>query len=126
MELLLLLLACGAGAFLIHWCTESRPSVISGTVVDWTTGRPVAGAVLRFKEINGSREATTADAEGRFTAIAAEADQLYVLYAADPTFGPVLQTAFGRSVVVYTRGQRHSGLTVPALPATELSGHVYD
>jgi 5-hydroxyisourate hydrolase-like protein (transthyretin family) len=100
--------------------------LISGTVVDWTTGRPVSGVTVAFKELNGSSEAAHTDASGRFTAVAPEERRPYLLFAADPRFGTLLQSTFGRMVMVYARGEQHSGVVVPAIPSAELSGRVLD
>jgi hypothetical protein len=81
--------------------------------------------VVRFKELNGSREAATTDARGRFTAAVPAAGWPYLLYAEDPRFGSLLQSTFGRGLAVYTQGEQHSGIVVPAIPAAGLSGHVY-
>ncbi|HEX4232617.1 MAG TPA: carboxypeptidase regulatory-like domain-containing protein [Bryobacteraceae bacterium] len=100
--------------------------LISGTVVDWTTGRPVPGVTVAFKHMNGSSEAAHTDASGRFTAVAPEERRPYWLFAADPRFGTLFQSTFGRVVMVYARGEQHSGVVVPAIPSAELSGHVLD
>jgi len=51
---------------------------------------------------------------------------LYFLFAAPPRYGRLLQTMFGRSVAVYRRGERIRNVVVPVIPATELSGRIYD
>jgi hypothetical protein len=124
--MLLLLFVCGGISFLLHWRLVSRPTLISGTVINWMTGQPVSGVMVRERELNGSEEVAWTDVQGRFTAVLPGAGRPYLLYAAGPRFGPLLQCTFGRTVAVYTPGEQHSGIVVPAIPATEISGHVYD
>jgi 5-hydroxyisourate hydrolase-like protein (transthyretin family) len=117
---------CAGASFLLHWRTTSRPMLISGTVVDWTTGRPVPGVTVAFRQLNGSSEAAHTDANGHFTAVAPEERRPYLLFAADPRFGTLLQDTFGRMVMVYARGEQHSGVVVPAIRSAELSGRALD
>jgi len=121
----LLLLACATGCFLLDLLVTSRAALISGIVVNWISGRPVPDVEVRFKEMNGSRPATRTDANGRFTAVAPEDRGLYLLYAGGTEAGSILQAYFGRAVLVPRRGERHSGVVVPAIPPTEVSGHIY-
>ena len=124
--MLLLLFACAGISFLLHWFIISRPARISGTVVDWTTGLPVPAVMVRLRELNGSSKAATTDARGRFTAtVPRPTSWVYWLYAEDPRFGSLLQSTFGRALAVHALGERHSGIVVPAIRATGLSGHVY-
>lgn len=124
-EMLLLLFACAGISFLLHWFIISRPARISGTVVDWATGLPAPGVMVRLKDLNGSREVATTDARGRFTATLPRVRWTNLLFAEDPRFGSLLQSTFGRAVAIYGPGERHSNIVVPAIPATGLSGHVY-
>jgi hypothetical protein len=78
-----------------------------------------------FKEMNGSRFAARTDSQGHFTAIASEGSGFYLWYAAGAQFGSLMQASFGRAVLVPRRGERQSGVVVPAIPSTEVSGYVY-
>ncbi len=123
-ELSLLLAACCGLCFGLHLYIESRPTLISGTVVNAFDGRPVPGVAIFWLGLNNSTLLTESDTQGQFTALV-EPRNLYFLYAIDQRFGPLLQTNIGQLVTVYSRGEQHRDVIVPAIPSTALSGHVY-
>jgi hypothetical protein len=50
---------------------------------------------------------------------------VYFLFAAPPRYGRLLQTTFGQTMVLYRKSERVRNVVIPAIPATELAGHVY-
>ena len=120
-QFLALFLLCLAGCWLLDRVVRSRSLLISGKVIDWNTGQPVPDT-----EVRGLRSPVVArtDAHGEFT-LAAPTPKVYFLFASAPRYGRLLQTTFGQTVVVYRPGARVRDVVIPAIPATELSGHVY-
>jgi hypothetical protein len=98
--------------------------LISGKVIDWSTGQPVADTEVSKYEPNSSRVVARTDAHGAFTFVAPTPD-VYFLFASAPRYGRLLQTTFGQTVAVYRSGARVRDVVIPAIPATGLSGHVY-
>ncbi len=124
-ELLAILLICFAGCWLLDHEVRSRPTLISGQVIDWNTGQAAPYTEVRIDRLNFSQFAAETDARGRFTFLAPNQPDLYFLFAGAPYYGRLLQTTFGQTVVVYRPGEQVRDLVIPAIPATELSGHVY-
>ena len=124
-ELLAILLLCFAGCWLLDHEVRSRPTLISGQVIDWNTGQAAPYTEVRIDRLNFSQFAAKTDARGRFTFLAPNQPDLYFLFAGAPYYGRLLQTTFGQTVVVYRPGEQARDLVIPAIPATELSGHVY-
>ncbi len=125
-QFLIMLCGCAAICSLLGSFEDSRPTVIAGTVINVINHRPVPYAKIRFRELNGSREAATADELGRFSVRVEYAGNCYSLYVAPPDSGQLLGVLFTVPTCVVRMGERHMGLTVPAIPETKLTGHVYD
>jgi len=123
-EILLLLVACGVFCFLAGLAAGSNPTIVSGTVIDWTSARPVPHMKVYFKLLNGGKVAGYTDDRGRFTAAGPRDGCCFVLVW-DKRFGTLLQAEFGGGFADVRPGWRHSGVVVPVIPSTELSGHVY-
>jgi len=121
-ELLLLLIACGILCFVAGLAAGSNRTIVSGTVIDWTTGKPVPHVMVYFRD--GGKEAGYTDEKGRFTATGPRDGCCFVLVW-DKRFGKLLQAQFGGGFVDARPGWWRSGIVVPVIPSTELSGHVY-
>jgi hypothetical protein len=76
-------------------------------------------------DLNFSVHSARTDAQGRFSFQPPHPPRVYFLYAAAPRYGKLLQTTFGQTVVMYRNGQQVRNVMIPAIPATEVSGHVY-
>ncbi len=92
--------------------------------MNWATGQPVPGVTVCWLGLHGPNSLVETDRQGRFTAVVAPRE-LYFLVADDSRFGPLLQNTIGQLVAVYSRGEQHTDVVIPAMPSTELSGHVY-
>jgi hypothetical protein len=108
---------------LLGWQTRSRPTIISGQVIDWGTGKPAAYTDV-MSEYSG--KAARTDGQGRFTFVAPHGPDYHFLFAGSPRYGRLLQTFFGQTVVAYRGGEEIRNVVIPAIPATSLTGHVYD
>jgi hypothetical protein len=116
---------CLAGCWLLNRVVRSRPTVISGKVIDWNTGQPVRYTDVDVVRWNHSDFVVRTDAAGAFTFQIPGTAEAYFLFASDPRYGKLLQARFGQTVVVYGPGERIRDVLVPAIPAAGLSGHVY-
>lgn len=94
-------------------------------MIDWSTGKPAAHANLSIDAINFSRREVRTDAQGRFQFNLPRED-IFFLSASPPRYGLLVQTRFGNTVVAMRKGEKFRNLIIPAIPATQLSGHVLD
>jgi len=101
------------------------PGLIAGQVIDWKTGQPAPFIEVRIDELNFSKVVARTDAHGRFSFQPRDLPNVYFLFASSPHYGRLLQATLGQTVVMYRKGQRVREVVIPAIPATELSGHVY-
>lgn len=125
LPLLLILLACLAACWGLSFYTRSLPATISGVVIDWNTGRPAPYTDVRMDQLNFSTVVARTDARGRFSFRASDPPNFDFLFAGPPRYGKLLQTTFGQTVLMFSKAERITGVVLPAIPATELSGHVY-
>lgn len=125
LELLLILLVCLAASWGLSVYTRSLPATISGVVIDWNTGRPAPYADVQMDQLNLSTVVARTDARGRFSFNPPNPPGPYFLFAGPPRYGTLLQTTFGQTIMMYRKAERIAGVVLPAIPATELSGHVY-
>ncbi|MBV9761310.1 MAG: hypothetical protein JO340_12160 [Acidobacteriaceae bacterium] len=124
-QLLLILVICLAACWGLSFYTGSLPATISGVVIDWNTGRPAPFTDVRVDRLNFSVTVARTDARGRFVFRPPARPDICFLFAGPPRYGTLLQTTFGETVVMYRKAERVSDVVIPAIPATELSGHVY-
>ena len=122
-QLALLLLGCAGACFVV---SLFQPITISGTAINVVTGKPMPYVRILFKDLNASREAAIADVHGKFTAYSDRASYCCALYAGYPKAGTLLQGILASPVFPRFTGEHFAEVTVYAVPATELSGHVYD
>ncbi len=124
-QLLLILAGCLAACWVLGLYTHSIPGLIAGQVIDWKTGNPVQYVDVQVKAPNSSQILARTDAHGRFSFQPRDLPNVYFLFAASPQYGRLLQATLGQTVVMYRKGQRVRDVVIPAIRATELSGHVY-
>jgi hypothetical protein len=124
-QLLLILAGCFAACWALNLYSRSIPGLISGEVIDWKTGQPAPDIDVRAHELNSSKVVARTDAHGRFSFQPRDMPNVYFLFASSPGYGKLLQATFGQTIVMYRRSQRVRDVVIPAIPATELSGHVY-
>jgi len=124
-QLLAILFLCFAGCWLLDRGFRSRPSLISGEVIDSISGQPAAFTDVRVDQLNFSEVVARTDEHGRFSFVASHPPLVYFVFAGTPRYNRLLQTTFGQFVIVYRPGEQISDVVVPAIRATELSGHVY-
>ena len=126
-EFVLLFFICGIPVYLIQ---SARPRILSGTVVDWATRHAVPNAQILFPSHSGSgglRVIGHADAKRSFSLVIH--DPLVgccALFAAAPGYGTLLQARLGHSYSPHIELGRRSQITLPLIPATAVSGHVFD
>jgi hypothetical protein len=81
---------------------------------------------IRFHTLNASvREAVT-DEQGQFSEDNLPASAGFVAWVSDPHYAGVMGSVFGTDVIFTASGQRRDGVTVPAIPGSEISGRVTD
>ncbi|MBV8551809.1 MAG: carboxypeptidase regulatory-like domain-containing protein [Acidobacteriaceae bacterium] len=124
-QLLTILFVCLAGCWLLDREVGSRPTLISGEIVDWGTGQPAPYTDVRIARLNFSQVVARTDKRGQFAFSGPKGPGVYFLFAGSPRYGRLLQTTFGQTIVAYRAGQHIRKVVIPAIPATELSGHVY-
>ena len=125
LQLVLMLSGCLAACWSLSFYTSSLPATISGVVIDWNTGHPAPYTDVRVDQLNFSAVVARTDAHGRFNFHPPAPPKIYFLFAESSRYGRLLQTTFGQTVVMYRKGERIVDVVIPAIPATELSGHVY-
>lgn len=76
-------------------------------------------------ELNFAPVVARTDANGRFRLETQDPPSAYFLFAGWPRYGRLAGTTFGQTVVIYRKGERVSDVVIPAIRATELTGHVY-
>ena len=120
-----ILCLCLAGAWILDYESRSRPTTISGTVVDWKSGRLATHADVLLRQLNSVQIVAQTDELGRFSFVAPDELSGYFLFAGRPHNGTLLQVTFGQLVMVYRPAAQVRDVVLPAIQATELSGHVY-
>lgn len=126
LQLLLLLCGCLAAFFAVDRCMQSRPIVISGIAIDFTTGRPMPHAHIRFQYPNGSNEAAVADRAGRFRVQVDTDAYCCFFYVGPPDASPILQTNVLTNIAPRPNYHHFSGVRVYGAAATQVNGHVFD
>lgn len=101
------------------------PGLISGQVIDWQTGQPVPDVEVRTDDFRSAEPVVRTDAHGYFHFQPRNWPQTYFLFASSPRYGRLLQATWGQTVVLYRNNQQVRDVIIPAIPATELAGHVY-
>jgi len=99
--------------------------MISGQVIDWRTSRPVPYVDVLAEGLNSANVVARTGADGRFRFQPEASPGVYFLFVAAPRYGLLLQAKVGQTAVMYRKSQRIHDLIIPAIPATEISGHVY-
>ena len=122
LQFLLLALLCGAFCFFLAWAKYEGPVYISGTVVNVVTGRPVPHEEIYLAEMNGGSKVGSTDATGHFTYYGKPYTCCF--FSAGGS-APLLQTRF-QGGIFGRRLEIHTGIIVPFIPPTQVSGHIYD
>jgi hypothetical protein len=125
-ELVLATLAILVAVAGLHYWRTSRPSQITGTVVDISTGLPVAGVRVRPKFLNGSGEGVLTDGQGRFTLPVSVPSWISGIFGDGPHYAGLFGKVVGRESHSFGQGEQDNSVIVPAIPAVELSGEVLD
>jgi hypothetical protein len=125
-ELVLATFAIVAVVAGLHYWRTGRPSLITGTVIDLSTGRTVAGVRVRPKFLNGHGQGVFTDRRGRFTLPVSTSDGIGGLFVDDLHYAGLFGKTIGRESHAFREGEQDSGVIVPAIPAVELSGKVLD
>lgn len=124
-QLLVILAACVVVCWAFSLYGRSSAALITGQVIDWKTGQPAPYTDVRLDELNSSGVVARTDARGRFSFQPQDSPRVYFLFAAPPRYGTLLQATFGQRIVMYRKSQRVRDIVIPAIPGTELSGHIY-
>jgi hypothetical protein len=125
-DLVLATLGIIAAVGALHYWRISRPSQISGTVVEVITGRPVPNVRVRPKFMNGHGEGVFTDSRGRFTLPVSVPSWISGIFVDGPHHAGLFGKILGRESHSFRQGEQDSGVIVPAIPAAELSGKVHD
>ncbi len=126
-QFLLLALVCAVSCCLLSRLIPPKPTIVSGVAIDWKTGRPVPHIrVVLDRGPNYLGATTTTDARGHFNLRAPFAPEVYFVYAADAREqNTLIQMRFGQRIVIYRKGEQLGNVTVPVIPPTSVSGHVF-
>jgi hypothetical protein len=95
-------------------------------MIDWTTGRFAANAEFSINNPGYYFSVARTNAQGHFQVTLPFAPAAYFLSPASARYGTLLQTRFARSIVVLRKGEKFRNIALPAIPSTEVSGHIYD
>jgi len=125
-QLATLLLLCGSLCWLLSRPNPADTILVSGQMIDWSTGLPAANADLDINRPGYYFSVARTNAHGYFQVALPYAPAAFFFSAAPPRYGTLLQTRFGKSIVALRKGEKFRNLILPAIPSTELSGHIYD
>lgn len=126
-QFLLIALACAISCWLLSRLLPPKPTIVSGVAIDWKTGRPVPHIrVVLDRGPNYLGATTTTDALGHFYLRAPFTPEVYFVYAAVAREqNTLMQMRFGQRIVIYRKGEQFGNVTVPVIPPTAVSGHVF-
>ncbi len=125
-DLLLLAAVVSGAAAGLHYWQASRESFVSGSVVDLKTGRPVAHAHVFAKYANAHGEGVETDGDGRFRLLLPYPTQTAGLFAEGEGYAGLFGKTLGFGGHWLRKGERETGVVVPAIPAASASGSVHD
>ncbi len=127
-DLTLLFALVFVACFYVSRWRVQQAALVTGTAVDLTTGKPIPGAGIRFRVLNGSLpERFMTDANGRFEAKLSVSPpwDLFTLWIEHGAYAGMLQTTLGTGIILYPADHLRN-VTVPGIPGGQISGHVFD
>lgn len=105
---------------------DARGGIVSGRVINWSTGEPVADAEVAFASAHGAVTART-DERGAFALAPTTAGRFRLATLAKAGFLPYAPEWSHSPIVIETRpGLRTTGLVVYLFPAVQYTGTVVD
>jgi Carboxypeptidase regulatory-like domain/PDZ domain len=105
---------------------EAETGVIEGTIVDWSTGRPVPEAEVTFA-LGEATSSVTAGGDGKFHFVPSRAGRLSLQTVTADGYLPFAPELEESPIDVVARpGLRLTGLTIFLAPALEYTGWVVD